>query len=229
MVGYTAIFPKRHTFLAVVHAEDEAQVMRNVAIACDNGADGVFLINHSIPAAALIGLHAVVRRKHPGYWAGLNLLGLDPRKALEILPPDAGGLWTDNAGITEDRGCPEAEAFAARRKASPWAGLYFGGVAFKYQGHVKDPARVAALAMPFVDVITSSGAGTGSAPSPEKIRAMRAAIGDHPLAIASGITPENAHLFTPHADCFLVATGVSDSHTELNAKRVRALADALAA
>ena len=105
--------------------------------------------------------------------------------------------------------------------------LYFGGVAFKYQGDTENPARAAELAVPFVDVITTSGDGTGIAADVEKIQLMKEAIGDHPLAIASGITPENVEEYIPYADCFLVATGVSNSHTELNPDRVRKLAQIL--
>jgi predicted TIM-barrel enzyme len=60
-----------------------------------------------------------------------------------------------------------------------------------------------------------------------KIKTMRAAIGDHPLAIASGITPGNVHLYLPYVDCFLVASGISDSYSELNEGRVRELVAAL--
>ena len=36
-----------------------------------------------------------------------------------------------------------------------------------------------------------------------------AALGDAPLALASGITPENANLYAPLVDIFLVATGIN--------------------
>lgn len=52
---------------------------------------------------------------------------------------------------------------------------------------------------------------------------MKAAVGDFPLAIASGITPENVGEYLPWCDCFLVATGISCSFEELDPERVRAL------
>ena len=66
-------------------------------------------------------------------------------------------------------------------------------------------------AVPYLDVITTSGTATGQAASLSKIRQIRAAIGDHPLAIASGLTPENITSYLPYANCFLVATGISRS------------------
>ena len=47
------------------------------------------------------------------------------------------------------------------------------------------------------------------APDLGKIARFRAAIGDGVLALASGITPENAAGFAAEVDCFLVATGIN--------------------
>lgn len=52
---------------------------------------------------------------------------------------------------------------------------------------------------------------------------MKEALGDLPLAIASGITPDNIKRYLPYADCYLVATGISKSFTELDEARLRAL------
>jgi predicted TIM-barrel enzyme len=76
-----------------------------------------------------------------------------------------------------------------------------------------------------MEVVTTSGPGTGKAASPDKIRTMKQALGDFPLAIASGITPDNIDDYLPNADCFLVATGVSSSFDELDAKLVEQLVE----
>lgn len=49
----------------------------------------------------------------------------------------------------------------------------------------------------------------------------------HPLAIASGITATNVEQFTPYADAFLVATGVSSSFHELDEEKMKKLAEIL--
>lgn len=229
MSKYKAIFRRTHTFLAVVHVEDCDQAMRNAHIARDEGADGIFLINHHISYVSLLEIYAQVTERLPGFWVGLNCLDLG-RDALAVIPKTCAGLWVDNAGVNEDAEDTMQHhlyGHADRRRVRGWSELYFGGVAFKYQEPVRDYARVAKLALPFVDVITTSGAGTGIAADTNKVRIMKNAIGDHPLAIASGITPENIPEYLPFADCFLVATGISDSHTELNPRKVRALVKAL--
>ena len=45
---------------------------------------------------------------------------------------------------------------------------------------------------------------------------MKEAIGDFPLAIASGITPANIADYLPVSDCYLVATGISKTFEELD-------------
>ena len=223
MADYRKTFPKPNTLLMVVHAVNPAQVHDNVNIAYNEGADGVFLINHRIPAQALKDIYEEARNLYPTWWVGLNFLDLLTQEALAFAPPCASGLWADNAGVHEsgDDPCADAKAISAVREQFP--GLYFGGIAFKYQAPVQNAAEVARLAVPYVDVLTTSGEATGHAPSVEKIQTMRNAVGSHPLAIASGITPENVERYCAYADCFLVATGVSYSHTQLNPQRVRKL------
>ena len=104
-----------------------------------------------------------------------------------------------------------------------WSGLYFGGVAFKYQRPVDDLAQAAMIAADYMDVVTTSGPGTGHAASLEKISCLKQALGDQPLAIASGITPENVGDYLDRADCFLVATGVSKLWEELDSDGLTAL------
>ncbi|MCD8309993.1 MAG: hypothetical protein LUB83_02070 [Prevotellaceae bacterium] len=43
------------------------------------------------------------------------------------------------------------------------------------------------------------------------------------LAIASGITPQNVTDYLPYVDYYLVATGISDSFTEINPDKLRQL------
>lgn len=222
MSAFRREFKKKHTFLAVIHVQNRDQMIRNMDIARRNGADGVFLINHDIDSSHLLHCYEQARNRHPSYWIGLNILGLSADDAQRIIPEDASGLWTDYAGVTDDGNVEEAYNF--HKIDTQWRGLYFGGVAFKYQSPVTDFEKVARYAVDYVDVITTSGEATGSAPPLKKIIAMRKGAGTHPIAIASGMTPENVSEYLPYTDCFLVATGISDSHTELNAGLTKAFA-----
>jgi predicted TIM-barrel enzyme len=59
-----------------------------------------------------------------------------------------------------------------------------------------------------MDVVTTSGPATGMEADDRKIGTFRNATGDAPLALASGVTPENAGRYA-EADAFLVATGIN--------------------
>jgi predicted TIM-barrel enzyme len=105
--------------------------------------------------------------------------------------------------------------------------MYFGGVAFKKQRPV-DAAqyrRSAGIALPFMDVVTTSGIATGHEAEDGKITDFRRGLGDAPLALASGITPENAARYGRDVDCFLVATGINrvDDFYNIDPVRLEAL------
>ena len=229
-MDYRNVFRGKHTVLIVVHAEDRFQTLRNVDIAKNGGTDGVFLVNHSIRANKLVEIYDTVRRRHPTWWVGVNFLDLPNRIAIwQAGKSNVSGIWLDKTDIKEDCHDPSVEA----RNIQTWQNnlasqaVLFGGVAFKYQKTVSDPGRCAKLASAHFDVVTTSGEGTGKAADIGKIRIMKEAVGDHPLAIASGITPENVGDYLPYADCFLVATGVSNSHADLDPERVSLLVRAV--
>lgn len=221
---FRSVFANRHAVLPVIHVESAPQALRNAQIAREASADGVFLINHGMSWEVLLSIHQEVTRAFPSWWVGVNCLDLSPEEVFGRLSPEVDGVWVDNAQIREDHQTQtEAEAVSLARSASGWPGLYFGGVAFKYQRQVSDLAAAATLAAKFMDVVTTSGAGTGQAANVEKIKTMKEALGETPLAIASGITPENVSLYLPFADALLVATGISRSFEELEPAKVQDL------
>jgi len=202
----------------VIHVIDLDQAARNVAVAVRAGAAGVFLINHDFEAERLLPILRGVRERWPGLWLGVNFLAVTGRDAFPVLgqlesqgcPIDA--YWADDARMDERAKMQtEAEEIARIRAESGWTGMYFGGVAFKKQRPV-DPAqhrRSAGIARPFMDVVTTSGIATGHEAEDSKIAEFRAGLGDAPLALASGVTPENADRYGRDVDCFLVATGIN--------------------
>jgi predicted TIM-barrel enzyme len=71
------------------------------------------------------------------------------------------------------------------------------------------------IACHYMDVVTTSGSGTGMAAEPEKIKTMSTVAKKYnkKLGIASGITPNNIKDYES-VTYFLVATGISkDFHT----------------
>jgi len=127
------------------------------------------LINHDFEKEALIPILKIIRTRFPKLWIGLNFLAVTGKDAFPILgalaaegcPIDA--YWADDARINETGDNIEAEEIAKIRETSGWKGLYFGGTAFKKQREVapEEYSNAAKAAMPFMDVITTSGIATG--------------------------------------------------------------------
>lgn len=206
--------------LPVIHVLDCEQTERNVRIAMRAGAPGVLLINHDITVEAFLPVIRKTRQKFPSLWIGVNFLAVTGRDAFPILgmlQNDSIGVdayWADDARIDEHHTVQqqdEAGTIQEIRRASGWQGLYFGGTCFKKQRQVEPQyyEMSAKIAASWMDVVTTSGVATGHAPELSKVEKFRRGIGDAPLALASGLTPENASLFAPHVDCFIIGTGIN--------------------
>ena len=197
----------------VVHINDREQAAEQAGQVLEIGADGIYLIDHHSPTSELLlDTYRVVKRDSPTAFVGVNFLccqtALESFHELltsELLSlPD--GLWVDNAA---DRA---AETLQLRDRHPILQPIqYLGGIAFKYTGYfTDDPAAAAQEARrlaPFVDVVTTSGAGTGKPANPAKIAAMKEAIGDQTLALASGVDADNIGSYQD-ADQVLVSTSI---------------------
>jgi len=225
MSRFREVFSTPHVVLPIIHVGNHDQAAHNVQIARDAGTNGAFLISHgNVSDIELFDIYLRIAEEYAGFWLGVNCLGWGAEELFTRAGNRVAGVWIDDALIDESQSeQPTAERIARVQQSVGWRGLYFGGVAFKYQRPVRDLANAARNAAPFLDVVTTSGPGTGKAAAPEKIRTMKQAIGDKPLAIASGVTPENVPDYLPWADCFLVATGISYTFDELDPDRVRDL------
>ncbi|MDO8551217.1 MAG: BtpA/SgcQ family protein [bacterium] len=230
MANYREVFTNKHVVLPVIHVETTKQTMQNAAIAQEAGADGAFLISmQGMDHRDLLKMHETVRKEFATWWIGVNCLDLHAISVFDQLNPGVSGVWSDNACIYEwQEKQLIADQIQKARIQSGWKGLYFGGVAFKYQRQVDNIALAAKIATKYMDVVTTSGEGTGHAPDREKIALMKASIGQFPLGIASGISPENVRDYLEVADCFLVATSLLvPGKEQFDPYRVRALIEAV--
>ncbi len=227
------VFGRATVLLPVIHPVGRSEALGSLRVVAAAGVPGVFLINQGMNVSEVLQLVLETRSLYPSLWIGVNLLGSLPAAALAQGLDGCGGridgIWSDNAGI-DDRGVnANAEAFVAGRTGGAWLGLYFGGVAFKYQREIapEELGRVAAVAATYMDVICTSGAGTGIAADVGKVRAMRAGIGDHALALASGVTPENVCEYMPYVNAFLVGTGLEARLGVIDPAKLEALQRAM--
>lgn len=224
--------------LPVIHVLDNEQAERNTAIARHAGCPGVFLINHDFPVEQFLPIIRHVRQQFPDYWLGVNFLAVTGREAFPVLAELAesgcrvDAYWADDARIDESLSAenqPEAQHILQTKNNCGWDGMYFGGTAFKKQRevHPDDYQKSANIARSYMDVVTTSGIATGQSADHQKMDIFRKACGDRPLALASGITPENIAEYRPWVDAVLVATGINikDDFYNIDPTRLATLLD----
>ena len=206
--------------LPVIHVLDRGQTFKNIRTAIEEGAAGVFLINHDFEPERLLPIIRSARESFPSLWLGVNFLGVTGKQAFPILGElEQDGIlvdayWADDARIDESCSADdqsEAQQILDTKSASGWHGMYFGGVAFKKQREVapQDFGIAAEIAADYMDVVTTSGKATGKQTPTDKVATFRAGVGDNALGIASGVTPENIRMYRDHVDAILVATGIN--------------------
>lgn len=207
----------------VIHLSTPEVALANARVARDCGCTGVFVISMDGRDEAVDPAAQLIRSKVLGLRVGVNYLGLAAPKALaRSLAAGFDATWSDAPGVRSDEVQPKAYAVEQLLQAHP-AHLFFGSVAFKYQQPDPDPARAAQLAHQLGMIATTSGEATGVAPPARKLARMRAALGDAPLALASGVTPDNAYELGRFLTHVLVATGVSRSYHEFDEYLLREL------
>ncbi len=201
--------------------------LTNTKVALENGADGVFLIGHSMRHKDLIYIYNQVRNQYPEAWIGINFLDLTTTeiKKRELLAAiskctDLSAIWMDTL--------PEEDL-----NISEWIEI-FAGVAFKYRnaGAVgEEIMSECARANAYTNFATTSGDETGSPPKLEKLKAIHHLLkGVTLLAVASGVDEKNVREMLPYVNTFLVASSIClhdprhEGHEYLVPKRVRTLA-----
>jgi len=200
VVNYQLLLTKiemKTQIIPVIHMINQNQVLTNVNTCVDCGIEKVFLINHQSSWQTLITVANVVKKKYPNLWIGLNLLDMTTEESLST-DFDFDGLWCD---ATIDSITAE--------KIRKFNGKFFGGLAFKYQPQPDDIEIACIDAIVSTDVATTSGVGTGQEAELSKIKTIREHLGEHPMAIASGVSINNIHHYSGVVDYLLVATSIT--------------------
>lgn len=200
--------------LPVIHHMNNELAFTQATIAKSFKADGVFLISHVGTNNELPNLAQQIQELL-GLKVGLNLLGVDILEAAQIVEENKlDMLWGDNCGVSSLGLTTQGEELSLWKKRNPQIEV-FASVAFKYQKVDTNPPLAAKEAQNSGFIPTTSGSGTGYAPSLEKIVAMSNVV-DGQLAVASGMDCDNIHNFKNYLSHILVATGISKNENEFD-------------
>lgn len=222
---YGGGFQRARNLIAVVRpAHGLRAAINSIEQALSGGADGVLLCNLNGSSAEIaLALALGVRADRPDIWVGLHLLDLPAAQALHFPGVrQLNGLMEENSGVGtgNDLEYEDArEAMGEARANFRWEGLHWGGL---------EPAalngRSLNRASSFVDVVTLRGARSSSPVPASFVAEARAALGDHPLAVGSGVTLANCESYLSYADAFVVCEALESDPGVVDRARVAALA-----
>jgi hypothetical protein len=184
--------------IPVIHMINENQVLTNVETCLSCGIEKVFIINHQTTSEELIKCVKRVKDTYPTLWVGINMLDKYVEDAI-LYEFDFDGLWCDQSIKLEDY------------KYRKFKGILFTGLAFKYQPQPKDIELACKESILTSDVSTTSGPGTGKAADINKILELRKHLGEHPMAIASGVSIDNIENYKGVVDYLLVASSITST------------------
>jgi len=211
--------------LPVIHYLDEDKAIQNAEIVLSLGCDGIFIISMDRQDEHLCAIAKNIKNRWPDKFVGVNHLTKSPLESLKLnKSAEIDGTWSDYSILQE--GKPTADALTISQEKT-WM-EFFAAVAFKYQKAEKDPGTAAVLVQQLGLIPTTSGSATGKAAPVEKLHLIRQTMPDGPLAIASGITPDNAPIFAPYITHVLVATGISDDEYTFSRDKTMSLLNNLA-
>ena len=225
-------FPNPHNLVVALHSKNLEHALEGADIAYSNGADGVALVTHAITPEEGITIITKIKEKYPHQQAIINILQYDPLVVFSLLQDiNIDGVRTDRANIygvdTEDETMKwfAPKLSEVRAITNPDA-VYFWPLNFKHQLQIPEENLWFAIAeaKKYLDVITTSGDATGISAEAGKVRFIKSLAKDHPVGLASGITPDNIGEYIDHHDISIVASGISKDYWNLDPKKVSELA-----
>jgi Predicted TIM-barrel enzyme len=223
----------RTNLVAVIHHRDDELSLQNAAKAYEAGFEAVAMI-HMEGLDELIDRPSLrIKKEFPRLKVFANRLTTPPHL---VVPRDRAlgldGSWVDNPGVSSAGYEHPYEIYRDTVAQARWENpdfKFFGSVAFKTQKPEPDNDHAALAAWRAEGlgwVVTTSGPATGVAPDLGKLRAMRHRIPNAELAVASGVTPENARDISLFVDWILVSTGISADFHTFDLAKMRSLREA---
>lgn len=203
-------------FIPVIHINDDVICLENnLKIIKENNIKDIMLISHGyLNYMELIYLGNKIKSNNKDLKIGYNFLDLKSLDVFKYLLKNkikVDYIWVDNSyvGLNDD---------VANQLKSLWLeykslfndSIYFGGVAFKYLPQPQYIEKAIEDSKFMMDVVTTTGSGTGYEISKEKIDLFNKIINKEiPLAIASGVSVDNLDNLFDSVNYFLVSSSIS--------------------
>jgi predicted TIM-barrel enzyme len=208
--------------IPVIHHINEELTIKNAQLCFENNVYGLFIISMEEDNHGLSALAKKIKNEFPILKMGVNHLGYQAIESVyECLNYSLDMIWSDEPIVTSYE--IKEEAYKIQEELKNSSLKFFNSVAFKYQAEEKNIEKAVYNSKKLGFIPTTSGQATGVAAEVEKIQKMKKELGDYPLAIASGLTPENIDTYNKMIEYGLVATGISKSFYEFDEKKLKAI------
>lgn len=208
--------------IPVIHHETEDLTIKNSKLCFKNNVYGIFIISMDGKNNGLSALARRIKNEFPTLKVGVNHLGYQALESIyEGLNYSLDMIWSDEPIVTGS--FINEEAIKIEQEIKNSSLMFFNSVAFKYQKEEFFIEEAVKNSKKLGFIPTTSGKATGLAADIEKIYKMKNALGNYPLAIASGLTPENIQEYTEVIDYGLASTGISKSFYEFDEIKLKEL------
>lgn len=179
---------------------------------------GIWILSSSSSIETIQNIFKWSKKNYPDFWIGINLVGENIFENIHFLidyNPD--GIWVDQSYITDNEIQNIPNILIDQFTRLNWNGLYFGGILFKYQPQIGNSEKICKNALPYMDVLCTSGDATGVPIKLEKLNMIeRLANKKIKIAVASGITAENVKNIKNKTDIFILKTSIVDINNNNN-------------
>lgn len=232
--GFLSLFKERKPIMAMLHlkGEDDGTVMerlkREVDLYVNGGVDAVIVEDYFGTYTSMVKALEYVQQAGLPIPYGVNCLNIDAMGFELAIEYGASFVQLDSVvGHVQPRDEVALAAFLSLYR-SRFAGKVLGGVRFKYQpvlskNTVEEDLEIAKGRC---DAVCVTQDATGQETSMDKIEQFRAGLGDFPLIVGAGVTPENAHKSLAVADGAIVGSYFKDTYKdngEVSAEHIAAL------
>lgn len=235
---FEAVFGCPKPIIGMVHLKADgtaammARAKREIDLLLSCGVNAVLVENYFGTAEDAEAVLDYLHRERSTTVYGVNMLNDDARAFEASARYAAKFIQLDSVAGHLTPAADDAFAGRLAKWRASADALVLGGVRFKYQPYKsgRPLGEDLRLGMERSDVIVVSGEGTGLPTSMEKIRSFREIIGDFPLIIGAGMTPENCRRNLAETDGAIVGSYFKDMHKDsgdVNELHVRAFMDAV--
>ncbi|MDR2008858.1 MAG: hypothetical protein LBQ22_00040 [Bacteroidales bacterium] len=235
---YFDVFGKKKIIFAMLHLKGENSTIimertkREIDIYLSNNIDALIVENYFGSEDDVEQVLKYLNSEFPDIMYGVNMLDNDARGFEAAAQFNAKFIQLDSVAghLTPDDDIAFAEKMNQWRKLTP--AVVLGGVRFKYQPYKSGRTLEEDLKIGInrCDAIVVTGSGTGVETEISKIKEFRSVIGDFPLIVGAGVTPDNCKERLALANGAIIGSYFKDNYKddgEVDCSHVKKMIDTI--